>query len=115
MGFGVGSATNRGFNGFQAYSGGHQYFQLTNAAGTTAQQVKVGAGRLARIYLPQGGTAAITIFDAASADATTLSTAVVLYSGTLPADPVDLQIPTENGLCVQARSPVDNTVLIGFL
>lgn len=114
MGF-MPSSTNRGSNGFQAYSGGHDYFQLTPAHGTAAQLIKAGAGRVAFLHNPQGGTAAIAVYDAGSADATTLSSAVVLYSGTLPSGPMDLGIPTMNGIVVQANPAVDNPVLVGFV
>jgi hypothetical protein len=117
MGF-LASPTSRGFNGFQAYQGGHAVFQLTPAMGTAPQLVKAGGGRICRIWNPQGGTATITVYDAEQADADTLSTAVVLYAGTLPTTAgvsVDLQLPVDNGIVVEASPAVDDVVLVAYV
>lgn len=105
--------------GPQAFSGGNVYFQLTAAMGTTAQLIKGGAGRLCRIHNPQAGAATIIVYDAGSADATTLSSAVIIFKGTLPTavqSPLDIQIPVQNGIVVVASGgAVAQTVLLTYL
>ena len=105
-------------NGPQAFSGGNVAFPLTNAMGTTAQLIKSGSGRFCRLHNPQGGAATITVYDAVSQDATTLSTAAIIWKGTLPTTgglPLDIQYPFVNGLVVVASSAVADTIFLTYI
>ena len=105
-------------NGPQAFSGGNVAFALTAAMGTIAQLVKNGGGRLCRVHNPQGGAATITVYDAGSQDATTLSASNIIWKGLVPATgvPVDVQgFPVVNGIVVVATSAVAQTIFLTYI
>ena len=100
--------------GFQAYSGGTQYFALTAAMGTTPQVIKTASARLCKIVNPGAAqTATVSVYDTASNSS---SGAQLLWSGVLAAaEVIDIQIPAVHGLMVSASVAVTGSVLLTWV
>jgi hypothetical protein len=115
-----GIPAGQGFKGFEAYTGGNKYFALTAAMGTTAKLIKSGPGRLCSIVNGQAAaqTQVVTLYDAAFDDATTLSSAQVIWTGIVPASTtpkIDIQIPVTNGIVIQAAAALTGSILVTFV